>query len=629
MTVQVATQLLKTATIENIVGYHIHFDPCPMLLVQPKEDAAEQFSKERIAPFIRATPVLRDLVGTGKTRSSDETLLYKAFPGGFLALVGAGSPDNLARRPIRIALYDEVDKYPVTREGDAIAIGDERLASAANSLSIRVCSPTIAEESRIEASYLESDQRRASMVCPHCQHRMFPTFFPHVQWEKDEEGVDLPKTARIYCEACNQPWQEGQRLRALETIRWHQTRPFTCCGARQEPLELYRQAWAVDGLADPVGAVWDWWSSNRWAVYRGKCSICGVWAIDNEHAGFQAGKLYSPWPNDSPRHQVRKFIAAKKSEELMIPWWNTQQGMTYRSSGGKTIEVDALAARREVWAGEIPDGVGIITVGIDVQDYRVELEVVGWGRDEESWSIDYQIIPGAFGDLHVQEAVDKHLLAIRRFADGRGLEVMATCIDSGGHHTEEVYRFSKARLGRRVWAIKGASEKNGQRQPVWPTKIPTSKTKKSFRPTILGVNAAKDNIRERLLKPDPGAGYMHFPSDRDLDYFHQLLAEKIKVEKVAGIKIRKWEPIKGRANEALDCRVYAYAALCGLRHMGVQLNKRVETIENARAPRKAPPPPPPAAADDVQPAYDKPKAPTPKGKRRSFSARLGALNSQD
>ena len=62
--------------------------------------------------MVKATPVLRELIGTGKTRNSDETLLYKAFPGGFLALAGAGSPDNLARRPVRLVLSDEVDKYP-------------------------------------------------------------------------------------------------------------------------------------------------------------------------------------------------------------------------------------------------------------------------------------------------------------------------------------------------------------------------------------------------------------------------------------------------------------------------------------------------------------------------------------
>lgn len=129
ITLMVCTQLMKTAFIENITGFHAHLDPCPMLLVQPKDEAVEAFSKERIGPLIRSTPVLRELVGSKKSRSADETLTYKAFPGGFLAMVGAGSPDNLARRPVRITMYDETDKYVITREGDPIGLGDERQAS--------------------------------------------------------------------------------------------------------------------------------------------------------------------------------------------------------------------------------------------------------------------------------------------------------------------------------------------------------------------------------------------------------------------------------------------------------------------------------------------------------------------
>ena len=256
ITAEVATQLLKTTLLENVFGYHAHLDPCPMLLVQPKEDAAEQFSKERVTPLIEATPVLRKLVGTRRTRSGDDTLTYKAFPGGFLALVGAGAPDNLARRPVRIVLYDEVDKYAALPEGDAIDIGDERTATfPANWLSIRVCSPTLADESRIDDSFQASDRRRPSIACPHCGHRQFLDFFKHVQWDKQGER-HKPETAAIHCESCGAEWKEGERLRALNTIRYHQTRPFECCGTRQDPLELYDQAWSRRDEG-PVEKIWD------------------------------------------------------------------------------------------------------------------------------------------------------------------------------------------------------------------------------------------------------------------------------------------------------------------------------------------------------------------------------------
>jgi phage terminase large subunit GpA-like protein len=587
VTAMVSTQLLKTALLENVFGFFAHLDPCPMLLLQPKEAAAEQFSKERITPMVRATPVLRGLIGTAKTRKADETLLFKSFPGGFLALAGAGSPDNLARRPIRVLLCDEVDKYPVTREGDPIALAEERTATfGVNWLSLRVCSPTVEDESRIAGSYAESDQRRASVECPHCRHRQFLDFFKHVDWDKDvtPQGVTHhPETAQIYCEACRRPWSEGERLRALETTRHHQTRPFKCCGELQFPLEAYERAWraareAEDGTAalDPVLQVWDWWSGPRWAVYRAKCAHCGSWSVPNKHAGFQAGKLFSPWQKDKPNDIADKWLKAQGNEDLLQSWWNTQAGLPYRPNGGKALVLEKLAERGEQWAGQVPHGVAILTCGIDVQPDRVELEVVGWGRNEESWSITYEVREGDANTDEVWDWVDAFLKQTFLRDDGKPFVIAATCIDTGGQNTQKVYEFCKARLGRKIWGIKGESAQNGVRNPVWPTKRPMSRTKASYRPIMLGVNAAKDVIRARLAIEAPGAGYMHVPHDRDINWYAHLLAERLEVKEASGRKYRVWVQLPGRRNEALDCRVYAYAALCGLLHFGLGLNRRAE-----------------------------------------------------
>ncbi len=610
ITTMVSTQLLKTALLENVFGYFAHLDPCPILLLQPKEAAAEQFSKERISPMIRVTPVLRELVGTSKTRNADETLLFKAFPGGFLALAGAGSPDNLARRPVRVILADEVDKYPVTREGEPIALAEERTATfGVNWLSVRACSPTVEDESRIEASYKESDQRRASLACPHCGHRQFPDFFKHVEWDKtkDDKGTVLqhhPKTARVYCESCGVGWSEGDRLRALQSARWHQTKPFDCCGSRHVPLDDYDRAWRDGDDAAAVDAIWDWWADDRYAVYRAKCPDCGSWPVSNEHAGFQASKLFSPWQKDKPSDIADKWLKAQGDEDKKQTWWNTQAGLPYRPNSGKALRLEALVSRCERWGAEVPDGVAVVTVGVDTQDYRFEVEVVGWGRNEESWSIAYEVIEGDMETPDPWERLDALLNRIWYRADGRPFEAMAVCIDSGGHHTQKVYDFSKARLGRKVWAIKGESAVSGKRNPVWPVKRPTRKTKASFRPVIIGVNAAKDTIRNRLHVEEAGPGYMHFPNDRDIGYFEQLTSERSVVKVTNGQKYRIWELPSGRANEALDCRVYAYAALCGLTHLGLKLNRRADLVAmplDYDASQKAWVP---------QPASDQPAAPT-------------------
>lgn len=626
ITAMCATQLLKTELLLNIFGFHVHLDPCPILILQPKAESAEQFSKERLQPMVSATPVLQQRVGGG-----EETLTYKPFPGGFAGLVGAGSPDNLARRPIRVVLADEINKYRPTKEGDSLMLVDERLATfGLNSLSVRACSPTIEDECAISASYAESDQRRASVVCPHCSHRMFPMFFQHVQWDKDEKGVHLPKTARIYCEACGAAWSEGERLKALTTTRWHQTRPYDCCGTRHNPLDAYGALWKEtgDSLA-ALAQVWDWWEDTdegRYAVYRARCPVCGKWPVDNTHAGFQAGKLFSPSQKDKPSDQARKWLDSKGDQDRELSWWNTQQGLPHRPLASKALAVDTLLARREVFSAEVPHGVATITVGIDVQDYRIEIEVVGWGKDEESWSLDYHVIDGEFTDPAVQAQLDAYLKRLWKRADGRKFEVLAACIDSGGHHTQAVYNFAKGRLGRRIWAIKGASERDGQRNPVWPTKKPNRRTKASFRPVIIGGNAARDTIRSRLLLDVPAVGapapgYMHFPADRDVGYFQQLTADRLTLKEIGRRKVRIWETPKGKANEAADCRVYAYAALCGLLHFGMQLNRRAATtslppavVDQEPAPAVAPEETPPDGAAPLQVA----RAPA----KRSFVSRL-------
>lgn len=580
ITAMVCTQLMKTALLENVFGFFAHLDPCPMLLLQPKEDAAEQFSKERITPMVRATPVLRELIGTRKTRNADETLLYKSFPGGFLALAGAGSPDNLARRPIRVLLADEVDKYPITREGDPIALAEERTATfGLNWLSIRACSPTVEDESRIASSYEESDQRKASVVCPHCAHRQFLNFFTHVDWDKDGDR-HLTKTARIHCEACGTVWSEGDRLKALQTTRWHQTRAFQCCGQRHVPMDMYSAAWRASDAA-AIEQVWDWWEGDRWGVYRAKCPECGEWGVDNEHAGFQAGKLYSPWQKDKPDDIATKWIAAKGDPDKEQAWWNTQMGLPHRPHAGKALSLEGLLARGEVWAAEVPDGVALITAGVDVQDDRFEIELVGWGRNEESWSLSFDVIEGDLEQPQIWQQLDEYLRRIWVRGDRRGFDIRAVCIDSGGHHTQAVYDFAKARLGRRVWAIKGESARSGQRNPVWPNKKPTRRSRAKFRPVIIGVNAAKDTVRGRLHIEASGPGYMHFPHDRDLNYFAQLTAERSVLRISGGWRYRVWELPPGRANEALDCRVYAYAALCGLLHLGMKLNRLADQILGA------------------------------------------------
>jgi len=537
VTVMKSARVGYTKMLDHVVGYYLHQDPSPILLVQPRVEDAEDYSKTEIVPMLRDTAVLTAIAGDVKARDSNQTILKKTFlNGSSLALVGANSPGGFRRITARIVCFDEVDGYPAGgagSEGDQIALGTKRSESFWNRKLILGSTPTVKGVSRIEKSWEESDQRRFHVPCPHCAEMQTLVWggkdTPHgIKWRQDEHGEHLPETTIYVCvNGCI--IEEADKPRMIAAGEWRASKPF------------------------------------------------------KGHAGFHIWAGYSLFVNAAWSKLVAEWLRVKGDPLARQTFVNLVLGEPYEERGDNTLSERVLLERREVWAGEVPDGVAVLTAGIDTQDDRVEIEIAGWGRDEERWSIAHEVIDGDPGSPALWDEVDAFLRRRWHRADGRPFEVMATCIDSGGHHTEKVYAFSKGRLGRRVWAIKGESAKGGARSPVWPTKRPSAKSKASFRPVIIGVNAAKDAIRYRLAldQSSPGQalpGYMHYPADRDINYFAQLLAERSVVKSVQGQRYRVWEAIPGRANEALDLAVYSYAALCGLFHHGLKLNRRVDEM---------------------------------------------------
>ena len=497
ITVKCSTQTMKTSLLENVIGYQMHQEPCPMLLIEPKEGAVKAFAKERFMPMIRATKVLAGIVGDVARDKSGDSMSYRPFPGGFLALESAGSPTNLAMRAIRITLLDEIDKYELTKEGDPVLLAEERTATFSDALHIRVCSPTHVDTSRIEKSYNSSDQRRPYVACPHCQHWQTLEFFKHVEWNKSEDGeTHHPMTAAIFCESCGAEWLEAQRLAIITTagsIRWHQTRPFECCGISQDPQKTRSWEW------DPV-------------VQCGyaTCTECGKRAVSNAHAGFTCSKLYSPFITIP--ELAEKWLAAKNDSEARMVFYNTQLGLAYTTKI-KEIEPHKLAERRETFRAPVPRGGAVLTCGVDVQDDRIEAHVVAWGRDYEAFSVDYRIFPMDPGRSETWSALDAFLKTPYRHEAGADMLIRGVCVDSGGHHTETVYRFCRPRLMDRVWAVKGSSwAKSGD--PVWPKQSPEESRRRrvGFKPVIINVNAAKEFLFHNIASVlEPGPRYFHIP----------------------------------------------------------------------------------------------------------------------
>jgi len=560
ISVMCSTQLMKTELILNAIGYFVDMDPCPILVAQPKDDLARKFSNVRLKEMIKSSPRLNRKFNTDLTRDASNTAQHKEFPGGHIAIVSANVPANLAMFAIRVVLLDEIDKYDDSagEEGDPITLAEERMSKyASNSLSIRVCSPTTTGDSRIEDSYNSSDQRKPFVACPHCEAQQVMAW-KNVKWDKDESGSPIHDTAGYCCDTCGVIWSEYDRHVALEKIYWRQTADFFCteCKHHNKP-----KGW------DPNG-------ENSWGEEgRAHCEMCEVGACDNSHAGFWANKLYSSFRPLSD--MVKLWGETKGSIERLKSFINTQLAETFDDPGDTISDVDFMMNRREIYMAEVPDEVGLITAGIDTQNNRLECEVVGWGKDEESWSLAHHIIAGDPGHPETWQHLLEYLNRKWVYNDGSFTYIAAASVDMGGGHTQQVASFCSRLMNRRIWPIRGIAAA-GKPYPVWP-KEPSRGGKINIPFYNVGVDAAKNTVFNRLLiDRDGDPGYCHFPMDREEEWFKQLTAEKRVKEWKGTRKVLVWKNPRKARNEAFDCRVYAYATLCGLQQMGWVLNDIVD-----------------------------------------------------
>jgi phage terminase large subunit GpA-like protein len=521
-----SAQVGKTEIINNICAYHISQDPAPMLVVQPTLEMAKSWSQERLSPMIRDTESLAVLIADPRTRDSGNTMLHKLFPGGHISIAGANSPVGLASRPIRIVLCDEVDRYPVSAgtEGDPIELARKRSTTFWNRKIILVSTPTNKGHSRIESAFEETDQRRYHVPCPDCGERQVLNW-KNVQWQKDQ-----PDTAGYVCEHCGSFWDDGMRYSAVKRGKWIASAPFT-----------------------------------------------GI-------AGFHLSGLYSPWTSIS--QAVSDFLSAKREPMRLKTWVNTYLGETWEEEGDG-VDDQNIPGKNSFDATSVPEDVVIITAGIDVQDDRLEIEVVGHGRDQETWSLDYKTLYGDPSSPQVWGLLDAVLAETWDHPNGMELPIRCACIDSGGHHTGAVYNFVKPREGRRVFAIKGMG---GEGKAI--VGKPSKNNRQSVRLFPVGVDGVKEMIYSRLKIRSPGPGFCHFPEGRSDEFFAQLSAEKMVTRYRKGYKRREWVQTRPR-NEALDCRVYAIAALA-------ILNLNVNSLANRFAAKAA-------QSDDEEPETIEPQ----------------------
>lgn len=533
-----SAQVGATEILNNVVGFYIDQDPAPILVVQPSVDPmAKAWSTDRLAPMLRDTPRLRGKVHDPRARDSGNTILHKVFTGGHVTIVGANSAAGLASRPIRIALFDEVDRYPASAgtEGDPITLGIQRTQTFWNRKILLCSTPTLKTLSRIEKAFNEGDQRYFYLPCPSCGTEQV------LVWKQLHWDHAKPETARYVCQECTAEIPETMKLWMMERGRWIATVP------------------------------------------------------ERRIASFHINALYSGWARWP--ELVTEWLEAQGDQQRLQAFINTKLGEVWDERGAG-LEPGLIEARRVTFRAEIPTGIGYLTMGVDVQDDRLEYVVRGWGAGEQSWLIAFDRILGDTATPFGHPRSPWNDLEVIRLRDwkaesGRLVRIAATAVDTGGHSTDAVYAYTGPRYTHRVYATKGSSIPGS---PLVPRK-PTRNNKAKAPLFLIGSDTGKDIVHSRLKVSEPGPLYMHLPDPIPQDWVIQVTSERKVRKQVGGKWSSRWVLPIGARNEALDCEVLALVAL------------RLSPIRTAELERMAAEWSGPAAAPD-------PAAATPEPTRR-------------
>lgn len=513
-------QIGGTECGNNWIGYIMHKAPGPIMAVSPTVEMAKRNSRQRIDPLIEDCPALKNVVSSPRSRDKGNTMLSKDFMGGVLVMTGANSAVGLRSMPARYLFMDEIDGYPtdIEGEGDPILLAERRTATFNKRKKIfLVSTPTVKGLSNIEREFELSDKRYYLVPCPFCGG------FQRLLWEQVRAEND---TVFYECEHCHKLIAEHYKTQMLEAGHWEAT------------------AHSIDGLT----------------------------------AGFHLSSLYSPIGWLSWKECVDIYEKAKKNPTLMQGFQNTILGETYEQES-EAPEWQRLYETRENYPmGVVPRDGLFLTAGVDIQKDRIECEVVAWGRQKQSWSVDYYVLDGDTAKPEVWSKLAGIVNKDYPHESGITMPIRVMCVDSG-YATQDVYTFvrpfnqavwggngARANAPRTVVAIKGQSRDTAM---ILSTSKADTKKKGLKVWNVSGPVIKTELYRwlkmERVGEDASQFGRCHFPAYAE-EYFKQLTAERQVVKVSNGYPKSVWEKDPARRNEALDCRVYARAgaAIYGL-----------------------------------------------------------------
>lgn len=497
-------QFGKTEVAVNALGYCMDHDPCPVMVCLPGEVSMNKWVAQKLAPAIDESPAMKRALTSVASRDSANTRTFKDFAGGQLYVEHAGSPSRLKSTTVRKLLVDEVDEFAnnLTGGDDPLEMLNGRTSAFPSTYQrLYISTPQIKGISRIEYLYEKSDKRRYHVPCPHCGH-MQPLVWGGLHWSPD--GAQA----------------------------WYVCRD---CGAHIE--EHHKTAMIAAG---------QWVAENPGAKVRGYHINCLYY---QPGLGPRWADLVEMWreAQDDPA-RLKTFV----NDRLAEPWEDASM---------RAVKHNAIADRAEPYRlRTAPAGVLAITAGVDTQDNRLAVQLVGWGVGMAFWVLDYVELPGDPADDAVWVALTELLNTPIEHELGGHLRIDAYAHDIGGHRGEAVKSYVRQRLVRRPMAVYGAVPNSapvlnkGKLQDVnWRGKV----DKRGVMIYQVGTVAAKHWLFSRLstdAEKPAEQRLSHFSEDLDASYFTGLVSETFNPAR------NRFEKRRGARNEPLDTWVYAFAA---------------------------------------------------------------------
>lgn len=515
-----SSQVGKTTGLIAAQGYFCEAEPCAQLSAWPNQDVADAYVDETFDTTVRDSPDWQRVMS-----SSTE------YKGGFIKFVGANTPTKLAMTPIRVVTGDEVDRWPISagKEGSPVDLAKKRRTTFHNRKGLWVSTPVHEGKSQIVALFLECIQHYFLVKCPSCAHRQ-PLKWDNVVYQKGREA-----DAEYACDACGDLWGEMLKRRLVRQGEWVAVGSQIGASAEGKPIRLEVPFKCFKTETPP--------HRNR--------------------AGFWINELYSPW--SSMAEMAKSWSDSEGNPENEQTFFNTRLGLPYRGDISSFADPEGLKIRREKYdPTRVPKRAALLTAAVDVQDDRLEVLVMAWGKGDECWLLTHHVI-------NLGPTTDEAWDELAKFLetgfkhDGAAKEtlgIFSATVDSGsGSHTQRVYDFSNKwlKVGRRWYAHKGVP---GDNKPVWIKS--EQRFKDNTKLFLVGTYDAKATVYTRYATPKPGPGYVHIHEGIADDKIDQMTAERAEVDYVNGFPKRKWTKPRHRRNEMLDLVVYNYAVRCSV-----------------------------------------------------------------